>query len=339
MQRILLLFFIFSATSLNRPLHAQAHKIIFDGDPGIDDAMALVLALQSPEIDILGITTMFGNVTLQQATSNALRIVEISGRHIPVYMGADKPLKVPLRPPPDFVHGKDGLGNTNQPAPSIAAAAISAAQFMVNAAKAFPGQITIVAVGRLTNIAHAMQLDSNFVSNVKNLVVMGGALRTPGNVTPVAEANIYGDPHAADMVFTAPWQVTMIGLDVTQIVKIDDELLLRIKNNNHRYGSFLYDISRFYMNFHKNVDHVEGGFYVHDPSAVMYLLDSSLFNTKKGPVRVVTEGIAIGQTIMPAYDFQLDLPAWKGYPGVTAATAVDTKRFLHIFETVMTMHD
>jgi inosine-uridine nucleoside N-ribohydrolase len=164
---------------------------------------------------------------------------------------------------------------------------------------------------------------------------MGGALHVPGNVTPVAEANIFGDPHAADIVFTAPLKVTMLGLDVTQKVKLNDDILLRIKNKNPQYGPFLLSITRFYMNFHKNVEQVKGGFYVHDPSAVMYLIDSTVFTMKRGPVRVVTEGIAIGQTIMPAYDYQLELPAWKDKPLVSAAVDVDINRFLQRFEAIM----
>ena len=250
--------------------------------------------------------------------------------------GAEKPISIPIEPPPDFVHGKDGLGNTNQPDPKISCQEKPAARFIVDMANAWPGQITILAVGRLTNLAEAIKLDSNLVRNVKEVVLMGGALHTPGNVSPVAEANISGDPHATDIVFTAPWKVTMIGLDVTTKVKLNDDILLRIKNKSNKYGSFIFSITRFYMNFHKNVNHIEGGFYVHDPSAVMYLIDSSIFKVHKGPVRVVTEGIAIGQTIMPAYDYQLQLQPWLAKPFVTAAVDVDVKRFLKTFESVIT---
>lgn len=314
---------------------AQQRKIVIDCDPGIDDATALILSMQASRFDILGITTVFGNASLQQGTKNALRVVELSGKNIPVYRGAEKPLVVPLAPPPDFVHGKDGLGDTHQPEPKISAQEKPAAQFLVDIARTYPGQVTIVAVGRLTNLAQAMRLDSNFRRNVKEVILMGGTLHAAGNVTPVAEANISGDPHAADIVFTAGWKVTMIGLDVTQKVKLNDDILLRIKDRNERYGSFLFSITRFYMNFHKNVNHIKGGFYVHDPSAVMYLIDSSLFKLARGPVRVVTEGIAIGETIMPAYDYQLELPAWKDKPFVNAAVDVDINRFLQKFESIM----
>jgi inosine-uridine nucleoside N-ribohydrolase len=155
---------------------------------------------------------------------------------------------------------------------------------------------------------------------------MGGALYVPGNVSPVAEANIHGDPHAADLVFTTPWKVTMIGLDVTTKVRLNEETLSRVRERNERYGRFLYSITRFYEEFHRK-EGVTGGFYVHDPSAVVYLIEPGLFETKRGPMRVVCDGIAIGQTIMAAYDYQYELPPWKGQPLVSAAIGVDTKRF------------
>jgi purine nucleosidase len=315
---------------------AQPRKIVIDCDPGIDDAIAIVLALQHSGLEIVGITTMFGNAYVDQATRNALTVVELSGRAIPVYKGAARPLRITIEPPPDFVHGKDGLGNTGHAAPKGSHLAKSAAQYLVDIAKTHPGEITVLAVGRLTNLAEAMKLDSNFTRNVKEVVLMGGALHVPGNVSPVAEANIAGDPDAADIVMTAPWKVTMIALNTTTKVKLNDDILLRVRDGNKRYGQFVWSISRFYADFHKNVNHVEGGFYVHDPSAVLYLVDPSLFTTRKGPVRVVTEGIAIGETIMPAYDYQLQLPPWRGKPAVTTATDVDVKRFLETYESLMT---
>lgn len=314
---------------------AQSRKVIIDCDPGIDDAMAIMLAMQYPGFDIVGITTVFGNADLDQATRNALTVVELSGKSIPVYKGAARPLRIEPGPPPDFVHGKDGLGNTHQPAPKTSPAAKPAAQFIVETAKAYPGQITILAVGRLTNLANALKLDSALARNIKEVVLMGGAVNFPGNVSPVAEANIGGDPDAADIVLTAPWKVTMIALNTTTKVKLNDEILLRIRDANSRYGPFVFAITRFYLDFHKNVNHVEGGFFVHDPSAVIYLIDPSIFTVRQGPVRVATEGIAIGETIMPAYDYQMNLPSWRGQPLVTTATDVDVRRFLATYESVM----
>ena len=335
MTRIFWLITLFVFNSFQFLAHSQTRKLIIDCDPGVDDAMALILAMKYPGFEILGITTVFGNAYPDQAAKNALTIVELSKKNIPVYKGADKPLRKPLDAPPDFIHGQDGLGNTHQPDPKISYQSKRAAQFIVDIAKANPAQVTIVAVGRLTNLALAIQLDPNVTKNIKEVVLMGGALLVGGNVNPVAEANIEGDPDAADIVLTAPWKVTMIGLNVTTRVKLNDEILLRIKNGNKQYGPFIYSITRFYLDFYKNSNHLTGGFYVHDPSAVMYLIDSSLFKIKKGPVRVVTDGIAIGQTIMPVLDFQFGLPPWSGKPFINAAVEVDTQRFLKTYESVM----
>lgn len=142
---------------------------------------------------------------------------------------------------------------------------------------------------------------------------MGGALYVPGNVSPVAEANVAGDPDAADMVFTAPWKVTMIGLDATTRVRLNHAMLSRVGAGNQRFGPFVYAITRFYEEFHRK-DGITDGMYVHDPSAVVYLIDPGLFQMKDGPLRVVREGIAIGQTIMAAYQFQYELEPWKDKP-------------------------
>jgi len=335
MIRILWLISLIIFNSSRFSAHAQTRKLIIDCDPGVDDAMALVLAMKYPGFEILGITTVFGNAYPDQSVKNALTIVELSKKNIPVYKGAEKPLRKPLDAPPDFIHGKDGLGNTHQPNPTITWQPEPAAQFIVDIAKANPGQVTILAVGRLTNLAEAIKLDSGVTKNIREVVLMGGALLVAGNVNPVAEANIEGDPDAADIVLTAPWKVTMVGLNVTTRVKLDDEILLRIKNKNKQYGPFIFSITRFYLDFYRNVNHLAGGFYVHDPSAVIYLIDSSIFKIKKGPVRVVTDGIAIGQTIMPAWDYQLELQPWLGKPFINAAVEVDVKRFLKTYESVM----
>lgn len=195
--------------------------------------------------------------------------------------------------------------------------------------------MTILAVGRLTNLAEALRLDPTLPRNVREVVLMGGAFNHAGNVSPVTEANIGGDPDAADIVVTAPWKVTMIALNTTTKVLLDDDVLLRIRDTSRRYGSFLFAITRFYMAFHKNVSQLQGGFYVHDPSAVLYLIDPRLFTVRQGSVRVVREGIAIGETIMPAYAYQNDLAPWRGRPLVTTATDVDVPRFIAAFETIV----
>ncbi len=314
----------------------RAQKVIIDCDPGIDDAMAIILAMEYSDIEILGITTVFGNAGLEQATENALKIVELSGKTIPVYQGAERPLVIPPGNPPDFVHGLDGLGNTNQAKSHLQVEPGSAADYIVETINTYPGEITILAVGRLTNLANALALDPGIAAKVKDVVLMGGTLHVPGNVSPVGEANISGDPHAADLVFRASWPVTMIGLDVTTKLIMSDQILETIREENSQYGNFIYDISRFYRNFHINVDGVEGGFYVHDPSAVMYLINPAIFRMKKGSVRVVTTGIAIGQTIIATYPHHLKMEPWKDQAVTSAAIGVNEAAFFETYLRVMT---
>ena len=314
---------------------AKSRRVILDTDPGIDDAMAILFALRSPALDVLGITTVFGNADTDVGTANALRLVELAGRDVPVARGAEHPWVVPKAPAPDFVHGADGLGNINAPPPAGKAIEMSAAEFIVATARQYPGEVTLIAVGRLTNLALALALEPRLPTLVKEVVVMGGSASARGNVTPVAEANVWGDPHAADIVFAAPWGVTMVGLDVTTRVLMRDELLLRMAGKDERVGGFLYRISRFYRRFHESTG-VTGGFYVHDPSAVAYVIDPSLFSTEKAHVRVVTEGIAVGQTIAVAAPVPERWEAWRGRPEVKVCREVDAERLLRLFETTIT---
>ena len=314
--------------------HARPRKVILDADPGIDDAMAILFALRSPALEVLGITTVFGNADIEIATANALRLVELAGRPVPVARGAGHPLVLPKAPPPDFVHGADGLGNIGAPLPTGRVIEASAPEFIVATARRHPGEVTLVAVGRLTNLALALALEPRLPELVKEVVLMGGSASAGGNVTPVAEANVWGDPHAADIVFAAPWKVVMVGLDVTTRVRLDDDRLLRMARQDERVGGFVYRISRFYKQFHDSTG-VTGGFYVHDPSAVAYAIDPGLFSTEQAAVRVVTEGIAVGQTITASAARAERWEPSRGRPSATICRDVDGERLLRLFETTV----
>jgi inosine-uridine nucleoside N-ribohydrolase len=313
----------------------RPRKVILDTDPGIDDAMAILFALRSPALDVLGITTVFGNADVEVGTANALRLVELVGREVKVARGAAHPLVLPKAPAPDFVHGTDGLGNIGAPPPKGKAIEASAAELIVATARLYPGEVTLLAVGRLTNLALALALEPRLPELVKEVVLMGGSAYAGGNVTPVAEANIWGDPHAADIVFAAPWRVTMVGLDVTQRMRLQEDRLRRMAAKDERVGGFLYRISRFYQSFHDSRG-VTGGFYVHDPSAVACAIDPSLFTIEKSQVRVVTEGIAVGQTVAASGDRAERWQASRGRPEVTVCRDVDGERLLRLFETTVT---
>lgn len=307
----------------------MSKKIIIDTDPGIDDAMAILFAFASPEVEVVGLTTIYGNVHTALATQNALRLAEFAGRpQTPVAHGADKPLVIPFDEAPEIVHGADGLGNTHQPPPHGQPIDRSAAQFLVETIMAHPGEITLVPIGPLTNLALALKLEPRIAQHVAEVVVMGGAATVNGNVNPAAEANIWHDPHAADKVFTAGWPVTMVGLDVTMATQMDETYLAGLRAS--RTGEFIFQVSRFYQQFHK-LAHGIDACHTHDPSAIAYLIDPSLFTTERGPIRVVTEGIAMGQTLMDRRREWLTPNAWSDMPEVNVCVGVDSARLLELY--------
>ncbi|MCL4829143.1 MAG: nucleoside hydrolase [Caldilinea sp.] len=308
----------------------MAQKIIFDTDPGIDDAMAILFALASPELEVVGLTTVFGNVHTDLATKNALRLLEFAGRpEIPVAHGAAKPLQIAFDEPASFVHGENGLGEVYLPEPTATPDPRPAAQFIVDMVMQHPGEITLAPVGPLTNIALALMLEPRIVERVAGVVLMGGAGAVNGNVNPAAEANIWHDPHAADRVFTAGWPVTMLGLDVTMAVQMDDAYLAGLRSS--RTGEFIYDISRFYLEFHRQV-HGVYACHTHDPSTIAYLIDPTLYTVEYGPIRVITEGIAMGMTLWDRRGEWHRPNPWTGRRSVGVCTGVDAERVLALYK-------
>ena len=315
----------------------MTHKVILDTDPGIDDAMALFTALAHPDLDLIGVTTTFGNVAVQQATRNALTLLEIAqASHIPVAQGGATPWILPTPPFPDFVHGADGFGNLHLPPPNTQALQQPAPAFIVEQILKYPREINLVAIGPLDNLAAALQLNPDIAHLVKQVVIMGGVLDHDGNVSPVAEANIFCDPHAAEKVMAAPWPVVMVGLDVTHQVVLNQALFERIRDANPRVGSFMYDAVQFYMRFYGSIRGIKGC-YGHDVSAVAYVIDPTLFQTIEGSICVATEGVALGQTIIDRHGLSsYALKHWNHRPKQKACVGVDAKRLLTLFENSMT---
>ncbi|MEZ4557519.1 MAG: nucleoside hydrolase [Caldilineaceae bacterium] len=206
-------------------MSAAPTKLIIDCDPGVDDAMALLLTLASPELAVVGVTTLFGNgPDVAHMARNAGALLQLAGRtEIPVAVGANRPLMRPYTGDGALVHGANGLGGADLPAPRVPPVATPAAWWIVEQARAAPGEITLVTLASLTNVALALQLEPHLPTLILRLVMMGGAVNTPGNVTPVAEANVYNDPEAAHMVFAAGWEIVMAGLNVTCAVTAGDE--------------------------------------------------------------------------------------------------------------------
>lgn len=309
-------------------------KMIIDTDPGIDDAMAIFTAMAHPDIELLGLTTTFGNVSVDRATTNALKLVELAGLQIPVAQGVSAPLVKPLAPFPDFVHGVDGFGNLDLDPPSQAFVSQTAAEFIVDQVNLYPGEISLVAVGPLGNLATALKLDPELPAKVKQVVIMGGVIATDGNVSPVAEANILSDPHAADLVFAAPWPLVMVGLDVTHQVMLPRSLFDEIALKNTKVGVFMRDSASFYIDFYSQVRGIDGC-YGHDVSAVIYAVQPELFGTVSGPVCVATEGCAMGQTIMSRYGISYPLTYWNDRPVQQACLTVDDLAVVRCFRDAM----
>jgi inosine-uridine nucleoside N-ribohydrolase len=309
----------------------MSRKIIIDTDPGIDDAMAIFLALNTPKLDVLALTTTFGNVPVDLATKNALILVELANVDIPVATGVALPLSAAPLKHPDFVHGIDGFGNVNSPSPKRQSDKRNAAQMIVDLVHANPNEVTLVALGPLGNLAKAIELDQTIVKLVDEVILMGGTAFEPGNVTPVAEANIINDPHAADKVFTANWKVTMIGLDVTHQVIMDNALLSKIKQSKPIIGEFLYDITQFYIDFYHKTFGIDGC-YVHDASTIVYAAEPDIFSTEQGHVRVATDGVAIGQTVIAQPGKKYGLNYWDNIPAANICLGVDSERLLKFIE-------
>jgi inosine-uridine nucleoside N-ribohydrolase len=296
--------------------HPAPHRVIYDTDPGVDDAMALYYALAHPDIELLGVTTTFGNVTVEQAARNALYLLAIAGRgQIPVTQGVSAPLVKAGEAPPDHIHGADGLGNLPQRvANSNRLDARSSAQFIVDMARQHPGEITIVAVGPLGNLAQALAIEPALPRLLRKVVVMGGAVLEPGNVSPVAEANIWNDPHAADLVFTAGFDLTMVGLDVTHQVILPVRLFAQIaQHQKHLATDTLHHAVAFYAHFYSGLyPHVAEiyGCFGHDVLAFVALTNPELFGTETDRVRVAVDGLAQGQTMLRRKDIAYPQSGW-----------------------------
>ncbi|CAN1357489.1 Uridine nucleosidase 1 [Linum perenne] len=309
---------------------AKPGKLIIDTDPGIDDSMAILMAFQTPEVEILGFTTVFGNVATEDATRNALLLCELAGRpDIPVAEGSHEPLKKGGKPRvADFVHGSDGLGNTYLSPPNAQKSAKTASEFLVDIVSEFPGEVSVLALGPLTNLALAIKRDSSFASKVKKIIVLGGAFFALGNVNPAAEANIYGDPEAADVVFTSGADIVVVGINITTQVKFSDADLVELRQSKGKYAQVICNMCKFYRDWHVKSDGIHGIF-LHDPVSFVAVVRPDLFTYRKGVVRVETQGICVGHTLMDQglKKWNSNNP-WSGYSPVAVAWTVDVERVI-----------
>ncbi|HKH98533.1 MAG TPA: nucleoside hydrolase [Candidatus Sulfotelmatobacter sp.] len=299
---------------------SSVHRIILDTDPGVDDAMAILLALRSPELKVEAVTPVAGNVPLDFTLPNAMKLLELAGRSdIPVAAGASTPLVRSLVTA-KAVHGSNGLGGVELPAPKMHPVSETASELIRRIVRANPGEISIVAVGPLTNVATALRSDPALAAMIRSIVVMGGSL-SRGNVTPAAEFNFYVDPEAARIVFDARVPLTMVGLDVTRKALIGQEHLKVLDAARTPMCDFAAKIMRATMARWSK----DGGetIALHDPLTVASLIDPEILKFRDYYVLIETSGEAsAGQSL--GYS---EGPVRRSAPLETAVSAESTEPF------------
>lgn len=305
----------------------MTEKIILDCDPGHDDAVAILMAVSDPHIDLLGITTVGGNQSLDKVTYNARALVELVNHpEIGIYAGSPCPLVRPLKDAA-YIHGETGLDGVTLPQPIVPLSTKRAVEWINETVNAHaPQTITIVATGPLTNIALAIRLYPSLVQRVKRIVVMGGAYST-GNSGPVTEFNIGCDPEAAHIVFTAGWDLTMVGLDVTHQAICTPEVQERIAHSNPPLADALNGIINFFRETYKSSEAFPNP-PIHDPCALAYVIDPTLLQTRSCPLDVEMQGqLTTGMTVADLRaQAPLDCPTHVG-------TKLDVGRFWDLVAT------
>ncbi|WP_279450364.1 pyrimidine-specific ribonucleoside hydrolase RihA [Aeromonas dhakensis] len=279
----------------------MALPVILDCDPGHDDAIALILALASPELKVLAVTTSAGNQTPDKTLNNALRILTLLGRDdIPVAAGAPKPLARELIIA-DNVHGESGLDGPKLPDPAFAPVSMTALELMASCLRESPEPVTLVPTGPLTNIALLLAAHPELKSKIARIVLMGGAAGA-GNWTPAAEFNIYVDPEAADMVFKSGIPITMCGLDVTHQAQVMDEDIERVRAITNPVAQCVAGLLDFFMIYHRDPKWGFAGAPLHDPCTIAWLLAPALFHGVECRVDIETGGThTSGMTVVDRY--------------------------------------
>ncbi|MFH8747987.1 nucleoside hydrolase [Streptomyces rimosus] len=283
----------------------MARKIILDCDPGHDDAIAMLLAHGNPDIDLVAVTTVVGNQTLEKVTRNALSVARIAGiTGVPFAAGCPRPLVRTIENAPE-IHGDTGLDGPDLPEPNIDLDRRHAVDLIIDTVMSHePGEITIVPTAGLTNIAMAVRKEPRIAERVREVVLMGGGYHE-GNWSAVAEFNIVIDPHAAHIVFNERWPVTMVGLDLTHQALATPEVTKKIADVGTKPARFVLELLDFFRDAYRENQGFE---YppVHDPCAVAYVIDPDVMTVRKAPVDIeLTGGLTIGMTVT---DFRWPLP-------------------------------
>ena len=276
-------------------------RIIIDTDPGVDDAFTFLLALASPEIQLEALTTTQGNVTVEKATRNALSVLELAhAGHIPVVQGSVLPLIQPLRASA-AIHGESGLGSSRLPESQAKPLHKHAVDYLIERVLAEPGELSIFPIGPLTNIAMAIRKEPRFAQAVKQLVIMGGAIQEGGNMTPLAEFNIYVDPHAAHIVFHSGIPITLIPLDVTHKCLLKQEHMDRLLKTDVPVTRFIRDALEVYLKASLELGHE--GCALHDPLTLATIIAPELLTLKEYCVDVdISGGVSMGKTFADIFN-------------------------------------
>ena len=309
-------------------------RIILDTDPGLDDALALFLALASPEVQLEAITTVSGNVHVDLTTRNALALLELTGRTtIPIARGCDRPI---VRQPvvADYVHGHNGLGGISLPEPQLRTVKQHAIDLIIEKIMAAPQEISLVPVGPLTNIAMALRKEPRIAEYVREVVIMGGALRVPGNVTPEAEFNIFADPHAAHMIFHAGWPIRLVTLDVTQKTLLERERVQELASNGN---PITWLIQQMVENFLNTFGLPRGitAFQMHDPLCLSAAFQPEIITWEPAYVDVELAGkLTLGETVSYFSNRTEDIdPSLESLhaPNMLTSVGVDVERFITLY--------
>jgi inosine-uridine nucleoside N-ribohydrolase len=315
----------------------QATRVIIDTDPGIDDVAAILMGLGSPEVRVEALTTIFGNASVTQSTVNALRLLEAARRtDIPVYQGVGKCYNFTEPTYAAQVHGTDGFGDVPWPLPKTPPQCRHAVLELIDRILGAPGEITVVALGRLTNLALAMSLEPRVATALRGLIVMGGAIKVPGNISPVASANLWGDPEAAGVVYRSGAKIVQIGLDVCDQVEISAAQQQRVWQQDSAATRLLQTLTPCLQASYRRrgLLHHPDSIRYNDVPAVAYVIDPSLFTCQNVYVRIETQGqLTRGQTVA-------DLRGQDSAPpNVSVAFGVDAERLTQLWlERVANLH-
>jgi len=300
-------------------------RILIDTDPGIDDACAILLALASPEVSLEGLNIVHGNCSLEQGTINALSVLELANAgHIPVAKGCEIPLVQPSLLAPE-THGNTGIGHAKLPSPKSRPVVQHGCDFLIEKILSSPGEITLVAIGPLTNVALAIRQEPRVIDAIKELIIMGGAIRHEGNTTALAEFNTYVDPHAAHIVYHAGIPTTLVPLDVTYQCILTAQDVARLQKIDSPITKFIKDATKFYMEYHDDYQGIEGCV-INDPLALALTFAPELCDYQELLVDVdLSGGVSMGKTFADFYNYG------KKPANMKVALGVRPRDFIELF--------